>query len=153
MLADDATSADQMRTWSFDSPGVAASLRLLNAHQPFWILLCSGGVLALGLAVSRSSIGRQLQWLVAFLCLVLLLWAVAPDWVAWFWFGAQWGLFLAVAAIVARGVAIRYRRRRYSLPAASRAKDVGVSSSLIRRLQPQPKESVGQYGSTMDVSK
>lgn len=152
ILAEEGPAADYLASWSFESPGRGGSLRVLSVHKPFWILICSGSVLVIGLSVSRSSGRLQVRLLLVFFVVVFAIWAVSPDWVQWFWYGAQWGLYLAVAAIVARALAVRYRRRRYSIPVMTRGKEAGVSSSLIRRLQSQPAEAMGQYGSTMDVN-
>lgn len=124
------------RVWGFSTWTDETKLVLYCVREPFWVLVCSGGILVLGLAVSRARSGVQTRVGVAgAVVAAAMLWTV-PDTAAWCWYGGQWGVILAVLAVVARALAIR--RRRWRLRERLSPVQVRPGSSLVKRLQPEP---------------
>lgn len=144
------------RAWGFETRGQAAGLVLYSFHEPFWVLLNSGAVLVVGLAVSRQPLERRLWFGFLAVAIAVGFWAVAPTWGAWVWLGAQWGFLLVALTLGARWLAARRRRRRYALGPIPRAiKEGNFSSSLLRRLQGAAADGTigqpaGQVGAAVD---
>lgn len=138
--------------WTRQTWGNAQSLTVWTVPHSFWILVCSGLMLVVGLSVSRSMVAVQLRLLAAVLVLTALGVLVAPQWTMWIWFGGQWGFLLAAAAIVFRHLALRRRRVRYMIGRTIGRHDAGTSSlsSLIRRLHPEER-SGAKLGTTIDA--
>ena len=142
------------RLWAFTAWGDADRLQLWCVREPYWVLLCSGLCLVIGLVLSRSRTGTILRASAATLILTAALIAVVPTLARWVWLGAQWGIFLTALAILGRVIALgRQQRSLYRLgpsPADSRA-SLSVPS-LIRRIQPaeEAPPPSASFGTTID---
>jgi hypothetical protein len=119
-------------------PGLATQ-RLIHVPRPWWLLLCSGLVLAAGLALMLLPLGRWFFWLVVAVLIACgavtgLVWpALVPPIV----YGCEPGLgVLAVLVVVQWLLQERYRRQVVFLPGFARK---AVGSSLTRAGQPASK--------------
>jgi hypothetical protein len=119
-------------------PGLATQ-RLIHVPRPWWLLLCSGVVLAAGLALMLLPLARWFFWLVVAMLMALgaataLMWpALVPPIV----YGCEPGLgVLAVLVIVQWLLQERYRRQVVFLPGFARK---AAGSSLTRAGQPASK--------------
>ncbi|MFO0946762.1 MAG: hypothetical protein U1D30_12585 [Planctomycetota bacterium] len=153
LLSTRESTAGTERTWAFEQRGHTGRLDLVRVREPFWLLVCSGLVLVAGFAISRASGARQLRVGGVALGGAILLAAIAPEWGAWIWLGAQWGVYMVVTALALSAILARRRRLRFAMGGRSTVtKDLSFSaSSLLRKLQSQPVESSRPIGSTIDV--
>lgn len=144
---------ESTKVWSLESWGHAQGVTVWIVPHSFWILLCSGLLLVIGLSVSRSSVAIQLRTAAVLITVAALGLLLAPEWMAWIWLGGQWGVYLAVAAIAFRALALRRRRLRYMIGRPIRRQErLGSSlSSLVRRLQPEDRTGAAKMGTTIDA--
>lgn len=131
------------RLWTFAGRGNGAGLNLWSARESFWVLLCSGATLVTALAIGRAS--RQRRWRLAVVALVAMLAAFlfVPRFLAWFWFGAQWGMYLAAAWLLVRW--LPWRRIRW--PRFSQRHAAQLSPPLTR----SPRLVSAALGTTAEV--
>ncbi|QDU62305.1 hypothetical protein Pan216_31720 [Planctomycetes bacterium Pan216] len=99
------------QTWSG-----ADQLQVIAVLRPFWVLVCSGTALLVGLMISRLSRSAQ-----CFAALVLVIagvgfWAATPRMAACVWVGAQWGVLLGLLVVVGRPLFSRRRQRFLGSP-------------------------------------
>ena len=134
------------RVWQFDAFNRDNSVRLvvLLIREPFWVLICSGTFLVLLLAAARLKPRTQLRLAVAVILIVVGILAVMPELLSWLWLGGRWGLALGLAAVIWQYL-VRYRRQRaYSVGLRRfNSRQMGLGSSILRRLDPKTRISSG----------
>jgi hypothetical protein len=139
------------KLWVFQDRENGDRLSIWSIREPLWILFWSGLSLMIGMALAAA--GPKIRQLLAIPTglTVLGLWALAPQWGLWIWFGAQWGVYLAVATI-AMGRWIARRRRSLFDPTrfASGSKRLSISSSSLLR-RPPTAGVHNPIGSTIDA--
>jgi hypothetical protein len=140
-----------------------AAVQLVHVQQQAWLLLCSLGLVLLGLALARLPLviveDRSPGWawalLLGLLLAIGLLAILLPDLAGQLAYGCQPGVaVLALAALVQWLLHERYRRQIIFLPSFSRSRS---GSSLGRRpppeVEPPAEEPARAHGepSTVDV--
>lgn len=130
------------RAWDFDAFGEADSIRVVSLREPLWVLICSGASFLSLLAAARLKPHALIRLALAAAVVVVGLLAAAPNVAAWLWMGAQWGVYLGLAAAAIHYWLLYRRLRAYSVGLRRfNARQMGFGSSILRRFDPQTRIS------------
>lgn len=126
------------RTWEFETFGNATTLQLVSLREPFWVLVCSGTSFIVLLALTRLSPMAQVRVGAVLALVVVGLLAATPNIASWLWLGAQWGIYLGIAAAAIHYWLLYRRLRAYSVGLRRfNARQLGFGSSILRRFDPK----------------
>lgn len=127
------------RLWMFGGWGNSHNLRIVVFDATIWVLLCSGTVFVLGLAIARLKYRLAFAVLAALGVFALALTVLVPDVLPWLLLGGQWGLAWWGVALLARWYSRRGRFGKYAERKTRWRDSLGVSwPALVRSLQPLP---------------
>jgi hypothetical protein len=130
------------RAWDFDAFGETESIRVVSLRESFWVLICSGASFLSLLAATRLKPVALFRATLASSAVVVGLLAAAPNAVAWLWLGAQWGVYLGLAAAAIHYGLLYRRLRAYSVGLRRfNTRQTGFGSSILRRFDPQTRIS------------